>query len=83
VTGTRFVAGAPNPAKWLHLAAAPAFAVMAVLTALDGGPLNRLCSAGYPAPLDGMAAMYLLMSMFHLPPWLTLICRPAARTIVA
>ena len=25
-----------------------------------------------PLPLDGMTMMYLLMSLFHLPPWLRL-----------
>jgi hypothetical protein len=59
-------------AKWLCLAAAPTFAIMAVLTGLlDGGP-DVLCSAGHDSPLTGMVAMYSLMSVFHLAPWLTL-----------
>jgi len=78
MTGTRSVAGAPGPAKWLHLAAAPTFAIMALLTGLDGNPMNGLCASGHAAPLSGMAAMYVLMGMFHLPPWLKLIRRPTA-----
>jgi hypothetical protein len=62
-------------AKWLRLAATPTFAVMALLTGiLDGGPMHMLCSSE-PAgsALSGMVPMYLMMSAFHLPPWLKLI----------
>ena len=61
-------------AKWLCLAAAPTFAIMALLTAvLGGGPMDMLCSASARSPLSGMVPMYLLMSAFHSPPWLKLI----------
>ena len=40
---------------------------------LKPGEMDSLCSAGPAAPLGGMAAMYLLMSVFHLPPWLKLV----------
>jgi len=60
-------------AKWLCLAATPTFAIMALLTALHASPMDKLCSSGPAAPLSGMAAMYLLMSVFHSPPWLRLI----------
>jgi hypothetical protein len=41
-----------------------------------GGDRDRLCSAGHDAsPLTGMVAMYLLMSAFHLAPWLKLVAR--------
>jgi hypothetical protein len=63
-------------ADWLCLAAAPAFALMAVLTALSGGssPPDLLCAAARDAsPLSGMVPMYLLMSAFHSAPWLKLI----------
>ena len=64
-------------ADWLCLAAAPTFAVMALLTGvLGGGPMAMMCSTAPDAsPLGGMAAMYLLMSAFHLTPWLKLISR--------
>jgi hypothetical protein len=62
-------------AGWLGLAAAPTFAVMALLTRIqDGGMPGMLCSAAHDAsPLTGMVPMYLLMSAFHSAPWLRLI----------
>jgi hypothetical protein len=74
----RFQARKGNPAvlgaaDWLSLAAAPTFAIMALLTAvLGGGPMDALCSAR-DVPLSGMVPMYLLMSAFHLSPWLKLL----------
>ena len=66
-------APALGAAGWLGLAAAPTFAIMALLTGvLGGGPM--LCSAAQDAsPLSGMVPMYLLMSAFHSAPWLKLI----------
>jgi hypothetical protein len=59
---------------WLYLAAAPTFAIMALLTGVLGGSSDMLCAAMQDAsPLGGMVPMYLLMSAFHLPPWLRLI----------
>ena len=60
---------------WLSLAAAPIFAMMALLTKIHGGSMpDMLCSAGKAAsPLTGMVSMYLLMSAFHLAPWLRLL----------
>jgi hypothetical protein len=68
-------AAALGAAGWLSLAAAPTFAIMALLTGvLGGGPPDMLCSAGQIAsPLSGMVPMYLLMSAFHSAPWLKLI----------
>jgi hypothetical protein len=61
-------------ADWLCLAAAPTFAIMALLTVLGGSPPDMLCSAAQDAsPLSGMVPMYLLMSAFHSAPWLKLI----------
>ena len=66
-------AAAVGLAKWLCLAATPTFAIMALLTRLDGSPMDTLCLSGRGAPLSGMIPMYLLMSAFHSPPWLKLI----------
>ena len=62
-------------ADWLCLAAAPTFAIMALLTGVLGGdPWDMLCSGAQDAsPLSGMVPMYLLMSAFHSAPWLQLI----------
>ncbi|HWL87800.1 MAG TPA: hypothetical protein VNO21_18480 [Polyangiaceae bacterium] len=71
-------AAAVGSADWLSLAAAPIFAMMALLsTVVGGGPLDALCSAAQGASsLSGMVPMYLLMSAFHLAPWLKLVsCR--------
>src|SRR3954470_5103587 len=64
-----------NADCWLSLAAAPTFAIMALLTGIqDGDVSGTLCSAAHDAsPLTGMVPMYLLMSAFHLTPWLKLI----------
>jgi hypothetical protein len=66
-----------DPARPLALAAAPTFALMALLAGHGASPI---CAAapGF-LPLDGMTAMYLLMSLFHLPPWLRLASRARAR----
>jgi len=64
---------AADAAGRLGLAAAPAFALMAWISAA-GSPGAKICSAA-PAfmPIDDMALMYLLMSLFHLAPWLKLL----------
>ena len=70
-------AAALGMADWLSLAAAPTFAIMALLTGvLGGGPLDALCSAAQSS-LSGMIPMYVLMSAFHLAPWLRLVSRRA------
>ena len=59
---------------WLSLAAAPIFAIMALLTGIqEDGMAGMLCSAAPASPLSGMVPMYVLMSAFHLAPWLRLI----------
>jgi hypothetical protein len=60
-------------ADWLSLAAAPAFAVMALMTVCLGGRMDPLCSAAGASPLGGMVPMYLMMSAVHSAPWLRLI----------
>ena len=57
---------------WLALAASPTFALMAWIAANDTSPM-MLCTSDSPIlPIDGMTVMYLLMSLFHLAPWLKL-----------
>ncbi len=60
-------------ADWLALAAAPSFALMALLTAIPDGQPAALCLTGDGSPLGSMTLMYMLMSAFHLAPWLRLI----------
>jgi hypothetical protein len=68
-------AAALGAADWLGLAAAPTFALMALLTYVLGGDADMMCSAAQSvSPLSGMVPMYLLMSAFHSAPWLKLIC---------
>ena len=63
---------AHDKARWLGLAASPTFALMALIAILDT-PRPALCAAsGLMLPIDGMIVMYVLMSLFHLPPWLKL-----------
>jgi len=67
---------ARDVANWLCLAASPTFAMMALMTGiLGGGPMAMLCGAAQGPALGGMVPMYLLMSAFHLAPWLKLIAR--------
>src|SRR5690349_1227231 len=70
-------AAALRAVRRLSLAAAPTFAIMALLTGtFGGGPVDALCSVAGVSPLSGMLPMYLLMSAFHLAPWLKLIAGP-------
>jgi hypothetical protein len=71
-TAIRWSAAARGAASGLYLAAAPTFATMALLTGILG-PADPLCSSASGSPLGGMVPMYLLMSAFHLAPWLKLI----------
>jgi hypothetical protein len=70
-----------GPGDWLPFAAAPTLAVMALLTGVLGGGhmAGMLCSPAHePLGWDGMVQMYVLMSAFHLPPWLKLVSRSSA-----
>ena len=68
-------------ADGLSLAAAPTFAIMALLTSVfGGGSMDLLCAAAQDtSSLSGMVPMYVLMSAFHLTPWLRLITSLPAR----
>lgn len=82
--GARAATACLGAVDWLCLAAAPTFAIMALLTAVFGAPPDILCAATpHGAGFGGMTPMYLLMSAFHLPPWLRLMSsrrRGAPRT---
>lgn len=59
--------------RWLSLAAAPTFAIMALATALwgTGQDVPGMPMRGSSA-MSPMALMYLLMGIFHAPAWLKL-----------
>ena len=59
---------------WIGFAASPTFALMASITATDAPRMALCTSASDMLPIDGMPWMYLLMSLFHLTPWLKLVC---------
>jgi len=63
---------ARGAAGWIGLAASPTFALMAWIAATDAPRIALCSSASDMPPIDGMAWMYLLMSLFHLSPWLKL-----------
>jgi hypothetical protein len=70
---------ARGAAGWLALAASPTFALMAWIAANDAPPMAFCAPGSSILPIDGMTAMYLLMSLFHLSPWLKLASgRPAS-----
>lgn len=77
VFASSLVSATRTVADWICLAATPTFALMALLTAIHGGGMpEMLCSAGHGvSPFGGMVPMYLLMSVFHLSPWLALFSR--------
>ena len=69
-----------STADWLQLAAAPTFAIMALVAGVLSGPRVMLCSAMPDTSfLSGMTPMYLLMSVFHSAPWLKLIISARGR----
>ena len=63
---------APGIAGFLCLVASPTFALMAWIAAHDAPPVALCASASTILPVGGMSTMYLLMSLFHLSPWLKL-----------
>jgi len=74
--GDGVAAVAAGPINWLHLAAAPTFAIMAFLNCMPGGEADMMCSAAHGmSQFDGMVTMYVLMGAFHCGPWLKLISR--------
>lgn len=60
---------------WLSLAAAPTFALMALVSGIaDSGAQQMSCSM-HMSSVSGMVPMYALMSGFHFTPWLKLVAR--------
>ena len=71
---TRGKAAGHPAASLLPFAATPTFVVMALWSAVAGGSVEMICGGGgSPLFLNGMTAMYALMSVFHVSPWLTLL----------
>jgi hypothetical protein len=62
---------------WLALAAAPTYALMAWIAANAAPPIVLCASHSGLMPISGMTAMYVLMSFFHVSPWLKLASRQA------
>lgn len=54
----------------LGLTASPTFLLMAWISANDTSQTVTCLSASGVPPLGGMPRMYLLMSLFHIAPWL-------------
>ena len=71
-TGSAGAWQARGAARWLAFAASPTFALMAWIMASDAPSIALCSSASSILPIDGMTAMYLLMGLFHLAPWLEL-----------
>lgn len=71
-TGTSAVWPACRVTGWLVLAASPTFALMAGVAASDTAPMPFCSATPGILPINSMTAMYLLMSVFHLAPWLKL-----------
>jgi hypothetical protein len=68
-----------DAASWIGLAGSPTFALMALIAATDA-PRMAICAAAQDMlPINGMAWMYLLMSLFHVSPWLKLAAGRAER----
>lgn len=64
---------ATDLAGWLGMGATPTFVVMAWMSAASPAGM-AMCSTATPGlPINDMALMYLLMSFFHLGPWLKLL----------
>lgn len=78
-TGGSLLKPEVDVASRLRFAATPTFALMAWISAV-GSPGMTMCSAASAfVPIDDMALMYLLMSLFHVSPWLQLLSARSQR----
>ncbi|WP_306460450.1 hypothetical protein [Brucella cytisi] len=57
---------------WIGLAATPTFALMAWISASGSHGMTMCSDASTFAAVNSMAVMYVLMSLFHLSPWMKL-----------
>jgi hypothetical protein len=73
-TGKEKLASSPRPAidaaGWLGLTAAPTFALMAWISAVGSADMTMCSASSALLPATEMALMYMLMSLFHLSPWM-------------
>ncbi|MCH4542297.1 hypothetical protein DK867_20405 [Ochrobactrum sp. POC9] len=56
----------------IGLAATPTFALMAWISAVGSQDMTMCSGASTFVPVNDMALMYALMSLFHLTPWMKL-----------
>jgi hypothetical protein len=76
----KLLSTATGTAELLSLAAAPTFAIMAVLSGV-GGSHETLCAPMQSAPsLGGMQGMYALMGVFHAASWIRRFASQTHRT---
>ncbi|MGE0279338.1 MAG: hypothetical protein AB7P20_01815 [Rhizobiaceae bacterium] len=68
----------PEVVGRLKFAASPTFAVMAGVSAVSSAGMATCAVVSPPMPINEMALMYLLMSLFHLSPWLQFLSRRRA-----
>jgi hypothetical protein len=68
-----------DAAGLIGLAGSPTFALMVWIAATDAPRMAICASASDMLPIHGMAWMYLLMSLFHVSPWLKLAARRSER----
>ncbi|MFB8341036.1 hypothetical protein ACWGNA_03750 [Brucella cytisi] len=57
---------------WIGLAATPTFALMAWISAVGSQDIMMCSGASTFVSINSMAVMYVLMSLFHLSPWIKL-----------
>jgi hypothetical protein len=78
-TGMKMFAATGKAHSLLGLAAAPTFALMAWISAVGSPGMTMCLAASAFVPINDMALMYLLMSFFHLSPWLKLLSAGSQR----